>query len=275
MTAIAHAPAVHEPPAIPNIKVTAAGIVRSEWIKLRSLRSTWVTYGIGLLGMIGIGALVANLTNARWSEMRPVEIAMFDPVARSFAGVYLAQLVIGVIGVLVISGEYATGTIRATFGAVPKRLPVLAAKVGVFAVTTFVLSLLAAFGSFLLGQRLLATHGVALSAPGALRSVVGVALYLTVVGVLGLALGFTLRSTAGGIAALVGLLLVLPAIGRLLPSSWQENVLPYLPGDAGAALFQVNPDPGTLAPWTGFAVMCAWTAAAVAVAVVLLRRRDA
>ena len=167
--------------------------------------------------MIGIGALVTYLANERWSQMRPGEIAAFDQTARSLAGVYLAQLAIGVLGVLIISGEYATGMIRATFGAVPRRLGVFWAKVAVFAAATLVVMSAAAFGSFLLGQRLLTTHGVSLADPGVLRAVVGVALYLTVVGVLAVALGFIVRSTAGGVAAFVGLLMVLPAIARLLP----------------------------------------------------------
>jgi hypothetical protein len=98
---------------------------------------------------------------------------------------------------------------------------------------------------------------------------------MTVVGVLALAVGFLVRSTAGAIATVFGVLLVLPVLGHVLPSNWQQHVLPYLPSDAGGALYTQHPDPGTLSPWVGFAVMCAWAVAAVIAAAVVLRRRDA
>ncbi|HEV7209626.1 MAG TPA: ABC transporter permease [Mycobacteriales bacterium] len=256
-------------------KVTQGQVIASEWIKLRSLRSSWFTFVAAIVGMIGIGLLVSAVTNAHWGQLGPDERAHFDPVTRSLTGVYLAQLAVGVLGVLVISGEYATGMIRATFGAVPTRLPVLWAKLAVFAAVTFVLMLISSFVAFLGGQQLLTTHGTTLGAPNALRAVVGVALYLTVVGALGIALGFLIRSTAGGIATLFGLLLVLPTIGQVLPASWQVHILPYLPGNAGAALFTLHPDPGTLSPWIGFAVFCGWAAAALLGASVLMMRRDA
>jgi ABC-2 type transport system permease protein len=255
--------------------VSFGGVVASEWIKLRSLRSSWLTLAAAVIGMIGIGWLVSFETNSHWSHMQADERAGFDPVSRSLTGVYLAQLAIGVLGVLVITGEYATGMIRATLSAVPRRLPVLWAKLGVFASVTLLLMLVSSFAAFLVGQQLLGSHGTTLSAPHALRAVIGVALYLTVVAVLAIGLGFIIRSTAGGIASLFGLLLVLPAIGHVLPTSWQQHVLPYLPSNAGGALYTLKPDPGTLAPWTGFGVMCLWALAAVIAAVVLLRRRDA
>ena len=267
---------VREPAEARNGGVTQPRVLRSEWIKMRSLRSTWYTFALATVGLVAVGMLVSWATNRHWGQMDPHERALFDPVGRSLSGVYLSQLAIGVLGVLMISGEYATGMIRSTFAAVPHRLPVLWAKLLVFGAATFVLTLGFAFAAFEIGQQLLASHGTTLSAgPHALRSIVGVALYLTVVGVLGVGLGFLIRNTAGGIATLFGLLLVLPAIVHVLPSSWQNHVLPYLPNNAGQVLFTAHPDPGSLAPWTGFAVMCAWAAAAVVGAAVLLRRRDA
>jgi ABC-2 type transport system permease protein len=255
--------------------VSAGGVIASEWIKLRSLRSSWLTLAAAVIGMIGVGWLVSYETNTHWAHMQADERLGFDPVSRSLTGVYLAQLAIGVLGVLVITGEYATGMIRATLSAVPRRLPVLWAKIGVFSSVTFVLMVVSSFAAFLVGQQLLGSHGTTLSSPHALRAVIGVALYLTVVAVLAIGLGFIVRSTAGGIAALFGLLLVLPAIGHVLPTSWQQHVLPYLPSNAGGALYTLKPDPGTLAPWTGFGVMCIWAAVAVVSAIVVLRRRDA
>ncbi|MCU1615101.1 MAG: transporter permease [Frankiales bacterium] len=256
-------------------RVTFLRTTKAEWIKLVSLRSSWITFAAAVVAIIGLGALVSYVTNTHWAHMNPQEQAHFDPVSRSLGGVELAQLAIGVLGVLVVTGEYATGMIRSSLMAVPRRLPVLGAKLLVFSACTFVLSLVSAFVAFLLGQQLLGTHGTTLSAPHVLRAVIGVALYLTVVGALAVGLGFVLRSTAGGIATFVGLLLVLPGVGRLLPDTWQPHVLPYLPSNAGAGVFAVQPDTGMLSTWTGYAVFCAWALAALVLGAVVLKRRDA
>jgi len=257
------------------LRVTQARVIRSEWLKFRTLRSSWITLGAGVAGMVGIGLLVSWATNNHWSRMSPIEQLTFDPVNQSLTGVFLAQLAIGVLGVLMVTGEYGTGMIRSTLGAVPKRLPVVWAKVSVYAVVAFASTLVAAFAAFFGGQALLSTHGVSLSTPDALRCVVGAALYLTVVGVLAAGLGFMIRNTAGGIAALFGLLLVLPGLAHALPTSWQHWIIPYLPSQAGMNLFAVVRDPSTLSAWTGFGVFCIWAAAAVALGAWVLSHRDA
>jgi hypothetical protein len=151
---------------------------------------------------------------------------------------------------------------------------VLWAKLIVFTCLTAVLMVPTSFVSFLGGQALLGTHSTSLSAPGVLRVVVATGVYLTLVGVLGIAFGALVRNTAGGIAALFGVLLVLPAIVDVLPSSWQDTIGPYLPANAGQAALSVVPDPAALAPWTGMAVFAAYAVIATVVAAVLLRRRD-
>jgi ABC-type transport system involved in multi-copper enzyme maturation permease subunit len=256
-------------------RVTQGRVVRSEWIKFRSLRSSWFTMFASIVGMIGIGLLISYVTQQHWARMDPQERLGFDPTGRSLGGVFLAQLAVGVLGVLFISGEYATGMIRATLSAVPRRLPVLWAKLAVYGAVTFITMIVSAFLAFLGGQALLGSHGTSLSAPHVTRAVVGVALYLTVVGLLAVGLGFIVRSTAGGIATLFGLLLVLPALAHALPSNWQSAVSPYLPSNAGGAVFAVRPDPGTLSTWVGFAVFCGYAVAAIVVGAVLLMRRDA
>ena len=167
--------------------------------------------------MVALGWIFGWATNANWSELSPDEQASFSPIDATLAGYHLAQLAIGVLGVLLVTGEYATGMIRATFGAVPRRLPVLWAKATLYTGVTFVLMLGAAVAAFVGGQQLLGTHGTTLSADGAVRAIVGVAGYLALIGVFSVALGFIIRSTAGGVATLFGLLLVLPTLGLLLP----------------------------------------------------------
>lgn len=255
--------------------VTPARVVRSEWIKMRSLRSTILTLLAAVIAMIALAWLVGWATNAHWNHMDPGERATFNPIDRSLAGVNLAQLAIGVLGVLLISGEYATGMIRATLSAVPRRLPVLWAKAGLYAAVTFVLMLVSSFIAFVVGQHFLASHGTTLGAPHSWRAIVGTAAYLTLIAVMAVAFGFAIRSTAGGIAALFGLLLVLPGIGQLLPSDWQTHTLPYLPNNAGSALYSARPDPNALSPGMGLLVLVIWVVLALAGAAFLLKRRDA
>ena len=213
--------------------------------------------------------------NANWSELRPDEQASFSPIDGTLAGYRLAQLAIGVLGVLLVTGEYATGMIRATFGAVPRRLPVLWAKATLYTGVTFALMLGAAVAAFVGGQQLLGTHGTTLSADGAVRAIVGVAGYLALIGVFSVALGFIIRSTAGSVATLFGLLLVLPTLGLLLPSSWQDNLLPYLPSNAGATMFNAHTATDALSATTSLFVLLGWVVPALAGAALVLKKRDA
>ncbi|MGW4524010.1 ABC transporter permease [Amycolatopsis sp. NPDC004378] len=260
-----------------DLKVTPVRVLRSEWLKFRSVRSTPLAVAVTIVGMIALGWVFSAADASRWPVMRPQAKAHFDPTDVSIRGYVLAQLVLGVLGVLVVSAEYGTGMIRATLSAVPTRTPVLWAKLAIFAVVSFVVGTISSFAAFLGGQAFLSSQHIetTLSAPGVFRAVFGVGLYLTVVGMLGVALGWLIRHTAGAIATLFGLLLVLPGIAEALPDSWAPHIVPYLPSNAGQALLAVRPDPVMLAPWTGFAVFCAYIAVALVAAVVLLERRDA
>jgi len=257
-------------------RVTEARAVLSEWTKLRSLRSTRWSLLAAIVGTIGIAALACAVVANHYPRMDAHEKANFHPLEVNFVGVLLAQLAIGVLGVLVITGEYSTGMIRSTLIAVPKRLPVLWAKAAVFGAVVFVLMLPAVVVAFFVGQALLASQhiDVAFSHPGVERAIVGAALYLTVIGLLGLGLGAIVRNTAGGIAAFAGLLFVIPPLLNVLPSSWNDAISPYLPGDAGTQVLSIAHEGHHLSPWGGFAILCAWTAFFVAVAAVLLVRRD-
>ena len=261
-------------PPVAVSPVTQRRVLVSEWIKMRSLRSTGITLLAAVVAMVALGCLVGWATSSHWARMDPGERAGFNPIDRSLAGYHLAQLAVGVLGVLLITGEYATGMIRATFAAVPRRLPVLWAKALLFAAVTFVVMLLAAFLAFVGGQHFLGSHGTTLGAPHALRAIVGAAGYLTLIGVLAVALGFLVRSTAGGIATLFGLILVLPGIGQVLPASWQQHTLPYLPSNAGASIFTMHTDTGMLSAGPGLAVTCLWVVAGLAAAAVVVQRRD-
>jgi ABC-2 type transport system permease protein len=255
--------------------VTQRRVLVSEWIKMRSLRSTTLTLLAAVIAMVALAWLIGWATNAHWSSMQPDERASFNAIDRSLGGVNLAQLAIGVLGVLLVTGEYATGMIRATFAAAPRRLPVIWAKSGLYAAVTFALMLPSAFIAFLIGQHFLATHGTTLGAPHAWQAIFGVAGYLTLIGILAVAFGFMIRSTAGGIASLFGLLLVVPGVGQLLPTSWQTHTLPYLPSNAGSAFYSARPDPSALSAGTGLLVLCLWAIAALAGAAIVVRRRDA
>ncbi len=259
-------------------RVTGIGVLRSEWIKLRSLRSTWFSLLAALLIVDGLGTLFSGLHAHRMASGRDVKILGFDATQVSLRGVFLAQLAIGVLGVLVISGEYGTGMIRSSLAAVPHRHPVLLAKTAVFAVVVFAVSLVATLGGFLLGQQAQAsTHVQAtLSTPGAERAIVGAAVYLTLIGVLGVGLGFLIRSTAGAIATLVGIVLVAPLLANALPTPYSTDVIKYLPLSAGQRIISTTEvDPNLLGPWAGIGSTALYAVAALLAGTILLKRRDA
>jgi ABC-2 type transport system permease protein len=260
-----------------NGGVTQSRVVRSEWTKLRTLRSSRISLAVAFGCIVALGLIISTATMGNWNHFDAHERASFDPVLRSIGGVYLAQLAFLVLGVLFVTGEYSTGMIRASFAAVPRRLPVLWAKLLVYVSVTLVLATVSCLLAFWGGQAIFVSHhvNVALGDPGVTRAVLGAALYLTVVSWLAVSIGSILRNTAGGIAALAGILFVLPPLMSLLPASWDNTISPYLPSNAGQALFLLHPDGPTLAPWTGFGVFCAYAAVATAAAAVLLVRRDA
>jgi ABC-type transport system involved in multi-copper enzyme maturation permease subunit len=272
MTAIAPA---HRLTPVPQGRVTQLRVIRSEWTKLRSVRSTRWSLLTAVLATIGIAALACAIASHHYPRMSPQDRADFHPLEVNLAGVQLAQLAIGVLGVLVITAEYSTGMIRASFTAVPKRLPVLWAKAIVYALTLLALLIPAVLIAFVVGEALFSRHhiNIPFSHPGVARAVFGAALYLTVVGLFGLGLGAILRNTAGGIATFAGIMFVLPPLMNVLPSSWNHAASPYLPLSAGEAILSITPG-NNLSPWVGFALFCGYAAAALAVAAVLLVRRD-
>jgi ABC-2 type transport system permease protein len=265
--------------AIPSrLRVTQARVVLSEWTKLRSLRSTrWALFA-AVVATVGLSCVFALATSARWSDMSPGDRADRHPLDIALFSVHLSQLAIGVLGVLVITGEYSTGMIRASLAAVPKRLPVLRAKLFVYAVVSFVLMLPSVLASFFASQAILSRHNIlqiSFSDPGVARTVIGGALYLSVAGVFAMAIGAIARNTAGGISTFAGIIFVIPPLLNILPTSWNDSISPYMPSNAGGAVFSLTHDAHSFAPWPGFALFCGYTAITILVAAVLLRRRDA
>ena len=200
-----------------------------------------------------------------------------DPVSLSLAGFNLAQIVVGVLGVIAAAGEYSTGLIRTTLAAVTTRLPVLWAKVAVVGAVTLVVTGVAALVAFLGGQAIYGGAEVtaSLSDPGVLRAVLGTAVYCTGVAVIGVALGFLMRSTAGAIGVLFAGLLVVPGLAGLLPDSWSDPILQVLPSNAGAAFTSVDAASDLLSPTVGLIVFALWPVGLLAAAAVTLRARDA
>ena len=254
--------------------VTPTRVLNAEWIKFRTLRSSWYTLAAAVASMAGVGAVIGYTSStATWSELEPGIAAASGPLQ----GFFLAQLFIGVLGVLFVTGEYGTGMIRSTFQAVPRRWPVLGAKAVVFGIVALTAMTLASLAAFFAAQGFLGPdgHGSSLGDPGALRAVVGTSIYLTLIGVLGGALGWILRTTAGAIAALLGTLMILPLLVGFLPGSVGDTITKYLPSEAGEALATSIEQPDLLAPGAALAVLTLWVAGALALALAMLRRRDA
>jgi ABC-type transport system involved in multi-copper enzyme maturation permease subunit len=274
-------PAVVAPlrPVDTRLKVTGPRVLRSEWAKLWSLRSTWITLGLGLLFPIAF-ALISSL---RYKSMigsgRTMDPDFANATALSLAqfGVTFAMIAFGVLGVLTTAGEYSTGMIRSTLAAVPRRLPVLWSKATVYGVVVVLAGLLGAVVAFTITSGVVSGTKAAMSFgdAGVLRSLAGSALYLGLAGIIGVALGAVLRSTAGGISTLVGAFLLLPGLMSLLPSSWQAHTTRYLPSNAGGSIYALHHDAGTLTAGAGLLVLLGWTALALGAAAYRLRRSDA
>ena len=258
-------------------RVTQVRVMKSEWTKLRTQPAALWSLLSAVVLIVAFGVLYSLLREAR-PPHGAAAVASFDPVSVSLSGVQLAQIAVGVLGVLLITSEYATGLIRTTVAAVPKRLPALWGKAVMLAIAILVIALPAAFVTFFVGQSILGKQHLSttLGAPGVTQAVIGSALYLAVAGLLGLALGTLLRSTAGGISALFGVMFALPIVAGFLPGSLSDQVSKFLPSGAGQAITTAHPDPATsLSPWTGFGVFCAYAAVLLAAAAVRMRRGDA
>jgi ABC-type transport system involved in multi-copper enzyme maturation permease subunit len=259
--------------------ITLAGTIRSEFTKLRSVRSTYWTLLALIVVTVGIGALGSWGAASHWSQMGPGDRASFDPTQQSLFGLILGQLIIAVLGALTITSEFGTGMVRTSLSAQPRRGLMIAAKGFVFTVVALVTGLVASFGAFFLGQALMSGKHIntTLSQPHVLSAVVGGALFLTVCGMLAFGLGLLVRHTAGAITAAVGLLFVLFIMVNFLPQSWQDSIDRWLPFNAGSGVWRSQAELAgnhLFAPWTGFAVFVGYAVIAIAAGVILFRRRN-
>lgn len=277
------APTIDRPPATiedrltrPRGRVTQARVLRSEWTKLYSLRSTRYALLVTAVLTVGLGLIASAITVSRWSTMSLADKATFEPLNTSLLGVRFGVLAIGVLGVLLITGEYTTGMIRSTMTAVPTRLPVLWAKIGVYGLVALVITIPAAAIAFFAGQAILSGQHIeiAFSHAGVPAAVLGAAGYLTLVGLFAMGLGAILRNTAAGIASFAAIMFVIPPLITILPSSIADSITPYLPSNAGEAMMEIGHHANTLSPGAGLAVLAAEVVAVIAAAALLLNRRD-
>lgn len=277
--------------------VTYLDVVRSEWTKFRSVRSTYWTYFIALVIGVGLGALVCAVSADHFFT-DPTLFTRWEPATRSLASLQLAQLAFAVLGVLTVTSEYATGMIRTSLTAVPRRVRMMSAKLVVYAVVSLVVGEAISFAAFFIGQalfhaqtgimqvgpivKLLVPSGI-IHVPSAtldqndvLRVVLGAGLYLTVIGLLGAGLGLIFRHAAAGISVIVALLFIIPGLAEAaLPTSWWQPLDKYWPTNAGQRVIYLHAFGDNMSAWWGFGDFALFTAIVIALSFVVLERRDA
>jgi ABC-type transport system involved in multi-copper enzyme maturation permease subunit len=255
-------------------------LIRSEWTKLRSVRSTIWALVLLVVTTVGFTILLSWLAISQWDTFTPMQQqeVMADPAGQILgSGFQFSQLAVCVLGVLVMTAEYSSGTIRASLLAVPRRTPMLAAKALVFAAVVFVVAEIAAFPSFFIGAAIMRSRApVSIGDPDVLRAVIGAGLYASVLGVFAIAIGTLVRHTAGAITGIIGFVLVLSPLALLLPGTVGQHIHAYLPTVAGQGIaMTAQRSDDLLTAWQGFGVFGLWTAALLALGAYLLKRRDA
>ncbi len=253
----------------------ATAVLRSEWTKIRSVRSTVWTLSLAALITIGLGLLISWLTNTQFTHMTLRERLTFDPTYTSFAGMSLGQLLMIVFGVLVVTGEYSSGMIRASLAAVPQRGAFLSGKVAVATVLAFAVGMATAFVTFFVGQAMLGGHRTHIGAPGVLRAVLGGGLYLTLIAMFAMGVAAMLRSPLLSLSILMPFFFLISNILRAVSAT--RKVARYLPDQAGQKIMMVvtTGDDRPYGPWTGLLIMVLWVVAALLGGYLLLKRRDA
>jgi ABC-2 type transport system permease protein len=257
----------------PGIFAAFGDTTRMEWIKLSTVRSTGWLLGLLVVGVLGVGILLMALSTP--DSIGAENMATFDPTLGSLSGLMVAELVMSVLGVLVITGEYSSGMIRATLAAVPDRPLLLAAKAAVLGAVTVAAGEALAFIAFFAGQAV-AHEGLptaSLGDPGVLRAVLFGGVYPVYIALTALGIGALIRNTAGAIAAGIGWFFLLPRLVYLIPH--HQGVLKFLPNEIMGTLASAQPQPGELPTWAGLLMLCLYAAAALAIGGLVMSRRDA
>ena len=260
-------------------RASLAGTIRSEFTKIRSVRSTYWTMLVLLVITIGIGALVSWLTGSHWDQASASQKAEFDPTSNALVGLFFGQFVIVVLGAMTMTAEYSTGMIRTSLTSMPRRGVFYLAKALVFTVVALVIGEVASFVAFFLGQALLGTAPVhistTLSAPHVLRAVIGGGLFVAACGLFAYGIGTLVRHTAGAISIAIGVLFVVPIIVNFLPSSWNNDILRWLPSEGGQAIWRTTQAAHEWPAWGEFSVFLAYTAVVLIAGYIVFRKRDA
>jgi hypothetical protein len=262
-----------------NSTPTFLDVIRSEARKFRTVRSSWITGLITLVLLVGLGALFSWATASQWKRGNEIDRLTFNPIGVTLGGANLAQLAVGVLGIMFITAEFSTGSISTTLTATPSRWKLLAAKAAVLKIVVLLIGELGAFAAFAIGQAILKGNHIpsaTFGTPGALRAIVLTGLYLLLIAIFAMGIGTLLRHTAGAISIYVGVLLIVPILSGLLPSQWGEDVRKWLPLQLGGDMSTSVPTRalGHFSPWAATLVMVIyatvmWTAGAVTFA-----RRD-
>ena len=252
-------------------------VIKSEWTKFWSVRSTPWTLLILFIATVGISVVASWGTSISLSKMSPEDRATLDVTNLAMAGIGLGQLALAVLGVIIISGEYSTGGIKATLTAVPARLHVLFAKGFILAVVSLLIGLITAFVAFFIAMLFWNSHHLEkhLSDPGVLRAVIGGGLYLFASAMFGFALGAIIRHTAGAITAAVALLLIVPPLLNLLPGSWGHTIYKYFTSNAGGQIATTVQSAKLATPWVGYITMTIWWVVPLLIGAWMMRKRDA
>lgn len=258
-------------------RVLFTNLLRSEWTKFRSLRSVWWTLLAMVVFSLSITVLVCSNAEETYGALSPAERLTWDPIGVGFNSFFMAQLCISVLGILVVTSEYATGMIRTSLTAMPRRGRLLAAKTLVFAAVALIAGQLTTFLTFVVGQAMIGrADGVpnaALGDPGVLTAIVGTGLYLAAIGLLAVAIGTLTRATAGGLALIVGITLLVPAFGGTFPS-WVQKAFAYWPSLGGPEIRNIYRTAEFPHAWLNLAGMTAGIAVLLVIAFTVFRRRE-
>jgi ABC-type transport system involved in multi-copper enzyme maturation permease subunit len=250
---------------------------KSEWIKFRTVNSTIVGIALLFFLTIGFSLLITLVLRAHWDQSTRIDKLTFDPVSTSLVGVFFAQFAVGVIGVLFISAEYSSGSIRTTLAAVPNRVRLVTGKVIVLFGSMFIVCEVVTFVTFLMGQAVFSgvVPTASLSSGSVLRAVILTGVYLALLTLLGFALGLILRQSAASISVFVVILLIVPLISLSFPESWRNDIERFELGNLWTSMASTTTPSHLFTAWSAFAALVIYVVAFLAAGTVLLQTRDA